>query len=145
MKGLVFFFIFGIVSHSCISQEWEASFSSAQEVSRTKEKLLLLVFSGSDWCIPCMKLERNIWESEAFKSYANKNLVLYRADFPQKKKNKLPDEIVNSHKVLAEKYNNKGYFPLVVLLNTDGKMLGQMGYEKIGPESYIEKIKALYP
>lgn len=145
MRNLIFFFLLSILSYPCSAQEWESSYSSAQEISKAGGKPLLLVFSGSDWCIPCMKLERNIWESEAFKSYAKENLILYRADFPQKKKNKLTDELTNSNQELAEKYNTNGYFPLVVLLDFKGKILGQLGYEKIGPERYIEKIKALYP
>ncbi|NKI33020.1 thioredoxin family protein [Croceivirga thetidis] len=145
MRNLVVFLVLSVVSNLCIAQEWEADFSKALKSTSVNNKSLLLVFSGSDWCIPCMKLERNIWESEAFKSYAKENLVLYRADFPQKKKNKLAEELTNSNKVLAEKYNYKGYFPLVVLLDSKGNTLGEMGYENIPPTAYVAKIKALLP
>lgn len=145
MTRTFLFLVCFLVATNGFSQNWESSFQEAKETAAEKNKPLLLVFSGSDWCIPCMKLEKDIWESESFKDFALKDLVLYRADFPQKKKNKLSENLAGSNKKLAEKYNTKGYFPLVVLLNPSGKVLGQMGYEKIGPQQYIEKIAALYP
>ncbi len=68
------------------AQEWQATFSEAVSTSVKVQKPIILVFSGSDWCASCMKLERSIWESKEFIAYSKENYVLYRADFPQKKK-----------------------------------------------------------
>ena len=145
MLRILPFFLALIGCQLCFSQNWEADYATAKEKAQAGDKRLLLVFSGSDWCVPCMKLERNIWQSEAFTMYAEKELVLYRADFPQKKKNKLPEAILNTNKALAEQYNTKGYFPLVVLLDAEGKAIGHLGYENITAEQYIKKIAALQP
>ena len=106
-------------------------------------KKLILVFSGSDWCIPCIKLEKEIWENSSFIQYAEQHYVLFRADFPKRKKNKLPETIQQLNDRLASEYNPKGYFPLVVVLDTQGKVKGQLGYEKLTPEAYIALIEQL--
>lgn len=127
----------------CFSQSWETDFSLAQQKALGQNKPLLLVFSGSDWCAPCIKLEKNIWQSAVFNQFASEELVLYRADFPQKRKNRLSEHLVKSNQKLAEEYNPKGYFPHVVVLDESGNVIGVMGYAKISPEEYIEKIKAV--
>jgi len=96
----------------------------AKAVSTREHKNIVLCFSGSDWCIPCMKLEKSIWESQEFKSYSREHFVLLRADFPKKKANALPKELQDANDKLAETYNKQGMFPLVVLLNNKGEVLG---------------------
>ena len=99
-----------------MGQNWHKDFNQAIQQAKEEEKPLILVFAGSDWCAPCIKLERQIWSTKAFVEYADENYVLYRADFPRKRKNQLPLKQLNQNKGLAEKYNSKGYFPLVVCL-----------------------------
>ncbi|MDA8569368.1 thioredoxin family protein, partial [Flavobacteriaceae bacterium] len=107
----------------------------------TLNKPILLVFSGSDWCAPCIKLDRDIWTTPVFQSYAKKNLILYKADFPRRKANQLPEPLASENKKLAEQYNTKGYFPLVVLLSPKKDILGETAYLNISPEAYIEKLQ----
>ncbi|WP_298516996.1 thioredoxin family protein [uncultured Kordia sp.] len=135
-------YILLLVSTVSFGQEWHANFETAKKEASTKNQHIILVFSGSDWCAPCMKLEREIWDSETFKSYAKANYTLLKADFPRRKKNKLSKELQTQNEQLAEKYNPNGYFPLVVILDETGKQLGQLGYQKIAPEAYIKKLNA---
>lgn len=118
-------------------------FTKGEESSATEHKHIILVFSGSDWCAPCIKLEKNIWESEAFTSYASEHWVLVKADFPRKKKNRLSKEATKQNEAIAEQYNPNGYFPLVLLLDSKGKVLGETGYKDISPESYISHLQSL--
>lgn len=104
-----------------------------------------MVFSGTDWCAPCIKLDKQIFRSEEFIRYASNNYVLYRADFPKKKANQLPKEIVSQNKLLAESYNKKGYFPLVVVLNKEEDILGSIGYKNTSANVYIEYLNAFIP
>lgn len=127
-----------IAGISLRAQEWRVDFKEAKLIAKQENKAILLVFQGSDWCAPCMKLEREIWQSESFKAFAKDKLVLLKADFPRKKKNALSKDQIDHNKQLAEKYNSKGYFPLVVMLNHEGKVLGSSAYKKLSPEEYIE-------
>ena len=125
------------------AQEWRTDWDAAMEEAEQANKKIILVFSGSDWCIPCIKLEKEIWENSSFIQYAEQHYVLFRADFPKRKKNKLPETIQQLNDRLASEYNPKGYFPLVVVLDTQGKVKGQLGYEKLTPEAYIALIEQL--
>jgi thioredoxin-related protein len=125
------------------AQEWRTDWDTAKVEAEQANKKLILVFSGSDWCIPCIKLEKEIWENSSFIQYAEQHYVLFRADFPIRKKNKLPETIQQLNDRLASEYNPKGYFPLVVVLDNQGKVKGQLGYEKLTPEAYIALIEQL--
>ena len=121
------------------AQLWEDSFNSALSKANTEDKPIVLVFSGSDWCGPCIRFKKKILDSEEFVGFASNNYVLYNADFPKKKKNTLSQEKLDANKGLAEKYNPKGHFPLVVVLDKNESILGKTGFDKRkSPEKYLD-------
>ncbi|EIA07580.1 thioredoxin family protein [Flavobacterium frigoris] len=124
------------------SQNWNTDFTHATTAAIEQNKPIILVFSGSDWCAPCIKLDKSIWQSEAFKSYAATNYILERADFPKKKQNQLAEEIKKQNESLAEKYNKEGIFPLVVVIDGKGKVLGKTSYKNVTPNEYIETLNS---
>lgn len=138
--------ILSIVFFLCVwnlsAQNWQTDFTKAQELASQNNQKLILVFSGSDWCTPCIKLENDIWKSEEFKDYAADHYVLYRADFPRKKANKLPKELAEQNAALAEKYNPNGYFPLVVVFDSNKQVIGNTTYKSISPKAYIDLINS---
>lgn len=142
MKKIIFIISF-LVPITMFSQNWKSNFEEAKAEAMKQEKNILLVFSGSDWCAPCIKLDKNIWQSEEFKKYSDQNYILYKADFPKKKANQLSDTLKNQNNELAEKYNQNGNYPLVVLLDKNGKVLGMTGYKNVSPNDYLEILKSL--
>ncbi|WP_310991191.1 MULTISPECIES: thioredoxin family protein [Flavobacteriaceae] len=124
------------------AQEWQTDFVKAKEIAAKESKPIILVFQGSDWCAPCIKLDREVWSTEAFKAYAKKHYVMLQADFPRKKSNALSEAQTKANAALAEKYNRQGYFPFVVVLDADGKVLGESSYKKTTPENYIKELNA---
>ncbi|TXI80358.1 MAG: thioredoxin family protein [Crocinitomicaceae bacterium] len=97
--------------------------NAKKQASQNKE-LILLNFSGSDWCIPCIKLHKNIIETDEFKKLESENFIVYiNADFPRNKKNQLSSELKKENASLADQYNPKGLFPYTLLLNSEGKVL----------------------
>lgn len=136
MKKIIIILL--LLSNSIINaQDWQTDLSKAKELATTKDQNIILVFSGSDWCTPCIKLENEIWSSSVFKAFAKENLVLLKADFPKRKKNKLSKDQQTKNNLLAEQYNPNGFFPLVVVLDCDGIVLGTTGYKNVTPEEYI--------
>ena len=123
------------------SQNWQSDWEETKLKSKQTNKKIVLVFSGSDWCIPCIKLEKEIWTNPEFIFYAEENYLLFRADFPKRKKNKLPNEIQDRNDQIASVYNPNGYFPLVVILNSNVEVIGRLGYDKIPVKSYIQNIE----
>jgi thioredoxin-related protein len=143
MKKIGFTFLLLIASLSTLSQNWVYNIDKAKEIATNEDKLILLVFSGSDWCAPCIKLEKKIWKSEQFQELSEKSFVMIKADFPRRKNNKLSKEqqLHNDH--LAENYNKNGSFPLVVLLDKNLRVKGRMGYKNISPVAYYNKLNSL--
>ena len=120
---------------------WLNNLDKAEQIAKSEHKLILLNFSGSDWCIPCMKLRSDIFESDAFMDYAKKNLVLVNADFPRKKKDQLSKEQQKENDALAAKYNPDGRFPFTVLLDSNGNKLKVWdGYYSQGPDNFVDEI-----
>lgn len=140
MKKLSVIFVF-ILSNFSFAQNWQTNFEHAKSIASKENKNIVLVFSGSDWCAPCMKLEKSIWMSDEFKAETEKNWVIYKADFPKKKVNQLTPELTEQNRALAEIYNKSGSFPLVVLLDKNGKVLGMTGFKNVSPEEYIAMMK----
>jgi len=102
---------------------------------------IVLVFAGSDWCAPCIKLERQVWSSEQFQKLAKEHFIMLKADFPRKKQNKLSVQQQQKNDQLADRYNQQGNFPLVVVLNPQGQVLGKTGYKRLSPTAYFEHLK----
>jgi len=135
------FFLSTCLSFFCfcvgLSQEWNTDIEVAKSKANKQQQNIVLVFQGSDWCAPCIKLDKEIWSTEIFKTYAKDHFVMLQADFPRRKKNRLPKEQQDHNNKLAETYNKNGHFPLVVVLDKNGEILGQTGYKKLSPSEYI--------
>jgi len=142
MKKIALLLLLSFTSIS-FSQEWKTSLEEAKLEATKENKKILLVFSGSDWCAPCIKLEKNVWKSEVFKKEALEKYVLIKADFPKKKANQLSAELTENNNKLAEKYNKEGNFPLVVMLDKNGKVQGMTGFKNISAEEYVKLLTSL--
>ncbi|MBC7759870.1 MAG: thioredoxin family protein [Phormidesmis sp. FL-bin-119] len=120
---------------------WNSNFNNTIKQAKATHKNILINFSGSDWCGPCIRLRKEILESDAFANYANDNLLLVRADFPRQKKNQLAAEQVKSNELLAEKYNPDGKFPYTLLLDENGKILTSWdGLPKVTAQDFVLEI-----
>ena len=99
-------------------QAWTADYKTAQQEAKAGHKLLLLDFTGSDWCGFCFQLDKAILSQPQFKDYASKNLVLVEVDFPARKAQSV--ETKRQNQELRQRYQVEG-FPTLVVLNGEGK------------------------
>lgn len=121
---------------------WETNFDKALQTAKTSHKFVLLNFSGSDWCGPCIKLHKDFFESDDFKTFADSRLLLVNADFPRQKKNQLSKELQKQNDHLADTYNANGSFPLTVLLTGEGKVLKAWeGVPNMSVDEFLDDIK----
>ncbi|WP_431134332.1 thioredoxin family protein [Psychroserpens mesophilus] len=137
---IVFFVLVALPSVN--AQEWITDFEKAKSIAKEEHKTIILVFQGSDWCAPCIKLDKEIWTTDEFQTYAKEHFVMLQADFPKRKKNALTEEQQVHNNKLAERFNKNGYFPYVVVLDYEGNILGSTGYKKTTPSAYIELLKS---
>ena len=123
---------------------WLTDFKEAKTEAAASHKNILLNFSGSDWCGPCIRLHKEVFESAAFDQYAKENLILVNADFPRLRKNQLPAELSKQNDVLADKYNKEGKFPYTILLDADGKILKTWeGYSGVSSEKFVTELNSV--
>jgi len=123
---------------------WLGDFSKATEEATRTHKLILINFSGSDWCGPCIRERKEILENDAFTNYAVDHLVLVRADFPRQKKNQLSKEQTKLNENLADKYNPDGKFPYTILVDEHGKVLKDWdGFPNESPEKFVAQIASI--
>ncbi len=122
---------------------WLSTWEEAQALSTDRQVPVLLVFSGSDWCKPCIQLRREVFDQPAFAAFADSSCVLLLADFPRKKAHQAEPALRAHWEELARRYNPEGAFPLVLWLNANGEVLAETGYRPGGPEAYVAHLQAL--
>jgi thioredoxin-related protein len=119
---------------------WLTNYDTAQTKAKSDNKLMLLDFTGSDWCGWCKRLKAEVFSKPQFQDYAAKNLVLVELDFPRAKPQS--DEVKKQNMQLASRYQIEG-FPTVIVLNSDGKKVGELGYMEGGPDAFIAALEKL--
>lgn len=126
------------------SSLWMSNMDQAKTEATKSHKNILLNFSGSDWCGPCIRMHKEIFDSQVFEKYAEQNLVLVNADFPRLKKNQLSKEQSKQNDALADKYNPGGKFPYTVLLDANGKVLKSWeGFPNTTPENFTNDVNSV--
>ena len=116
---------------------WQTNFDAAKAKAKAEKKLLLVDFTGSDWCGWCIKLKGEVFDKEAFRSEAPKRFVLVEVDFPHEKK--LSKELKEQNQKLQEQFKVQGY-PTILMLDAEGKLVGRTGYRPDGPEEYVKHL-----
>jgi thioredoxin-related protein len=140
MKKLLALLVLVSILSSAKASNDSSYLQKAEATAIAEHKFILLNFSGSDWCVPCIKMKKTIFEADSFKHYAAEKLVWMNADFPRVKKN-LSKAQAKENEKLAEKYNGKGAFPYTVLLDGKGNVIKSWdGFVNASPEEFIKQI-----
>ncbi len=120
--------------------EWGTDVPKAVAKAKAENKLVILDFTGSDWCGWCIRLKQEVFNTPEFEAYAAKNLVLVEIDFPRKKE--MSTELKATNKALAAKYGIKGY-PTIFVLEGSGMPVGKLGYMEGGPKAFLAELAKL--
>ncbi|QKG57931.1 thioredoxin family protein [Hymenobacter sp. BRD128] len=124
---------------------WTSDLTAALAQAKASQQPVLAVFSGSDWCKPCMLLKQEVFDQPEFAQYAQGKFVLARFDFPRNKKNRLDPAQTKRNEEAAARLNKEGAFPAVVLLSPEGKVLARTGYRPGGAtafDTYLNQLLA---
>jgi len=116
---------------------WFTNFEDAKAKARADDKLLLVDFTGSDWCGWCIKLKQEVFDQEVFKKQAPQQFVLVELDFPRQ--TQLPAELKKQNDQLAKQFGVSG-FPTVLVLDAEGKLIARTGYRPGGPDEYLKHL-----
>jgi protein disulfide-isomerase len=118
--------------------DWTEDYAAAVKQAKKEHKMILLDFTGSDWCIWCQRTDKEVFDTQKFKDFADKNLVLVKLDFP--KARVMPDEVKAQNARLQEKFGIEGYPTLVVLNSSEKVVFTQPGYKDGGPDAFIAEF-----
>lgn len=119
---------------------WMTDLPKAQAKAKAENKLVFMDFMGSDWCVSCKQLDDEVLSTPEFADYAAKNLVLVQVDFPIHKQ--LSAKLKKTNDALSDKYDIQSY-PTVIILNGDGKKVGELGCQKGGPKPFIDALEKM--
>ena len=119
---------------------WLDDYDAALKKAAAEGKHIVVDFSGSDWCGWCKRLDKEVFATDAFRKAAAEKYVLLMVDTPRDK-SLLSPKAAKENPKLVKKFGIEG-FPTVVVLDPKGKEVARLGYEKGGPEKYIEKLDA---
>ena len=132
------FLVCGIQSSHAF--DWSEDLASAAQNARQNNKMILLNFSGSDWCGWCKRLDAEVFSQPAYQEFASSNLVSVLVDFPRGKKQ--PPELKEKNQQLATHFQVQG-FPTLMLFTSEGELMGELSYMPGGPETFIQTIRKI--
>lgn len=120
---------------------WNTDFEAARKMAATEDKVLLIDFTGSDWCSWCIKLRKEVFVQPSFEAGTKDRFVLVELDYP-KDKTLLPDAVNQQNADLLKRYPISGY-PTVLLCDASGQPFATTGYLPGGPEAYVAHLGTL--
>lgn len=142
LLSLVLAIVLSVSSASlAIGEGWVDNFEKAKAKAASEGKDLLVDFTGSDWCGWCIKLDKEVFQEESFKTGAPKDFILVALDYPRDK-SKMTEDIINQNSKLKDEYGIRGY-PTIFLMDAKGRPYAQTGYQAGGPEKYLTHLAEL--
>ena len=123
--------------------KWLTDYDKALNEAKKESKNVLVYFTGSDWCPPCKMLKTDLFESVEFKELSEEYVLLY-VDMPRNRDLLSPEQMAHNKEVMG-KYNKKGVFPLLKIINAKGNALDEYsGYSMNGKIQYHLKLLKKY-
>lgn len=130
----------GAPAEQSVEADWTENYDEALAESKAGDRPMFLLFTGSDWCPPCMRLERRVLSSETFAEFAAGNLALMKADFPRGPQS---EAIARQNQALQRQYSIRGYPTVLLIEPQSGKVIfAESGYGGQSPAAYVESLKA---
>ena len=123
------------------SKGWIEDFTEAKKEAKQKKQPIFVLFTGSDWCPWCVRLEDEVLKTKDFKNFASANMVLFKADYLRGKP--MPAKLKTQNDALKNRLSVQG-FPTVILMDAEEKVLGQTGYRRGGGKGYVEHLREIF-
>ncbi|MCI7699243.1 MAG: thioredoxin family protein [Akkermansia sp.] len=100
---------------------WETNFEAAAQRAEREGKLLLVEFTGSDWCGACMQMHRSVLDKPEFADGIRPGFIPVCLDYPRKTEQAA--ELKKQNNELARRYAIQG-FPTLLVLTPAGELCG---------------------
>jgi len=117
--------------------EWFTNYDEALEYSKVTNKPLILLFTGSDWCSWCQKLDREVLQQSEFAEMCADKFVFVMVDFPHS--HDLPPAQEHQNLGLKNMYGVRG-FPKMVIVDEKQQKVVYINYRRGGPKKHAERL-----
>ncbi|MDJ0973336.1 MAG: thioredoxin family protein [Planctomycetota bacterium] len=121
---------------------WVRDYAEAKALAKKEGKDLLINFTGSDWCVYCLRLEEEVFTHAGFVDPMSKKYVFVFMDSPRDATlekevvdPKLRDQLLQDMLV--------GGFPTLILATADGTPYARTGYQKGGWAPFLKHMAEL--
>ena len=117
---------------------WLTDLDAAKAQGVKENKPVLVDFTGSDWCPPCIQLHKVVFQSAEFAAVASK-YVLVELDYPRKTPQ--APELKAKNAELSKQFGISG-FPTVLLIDAkSGEVFGKtVGFGGQTAKEYLDKL-----
>lgn len=127
--------LFSLVLSAATPKGWTSDFEAAKKTAAESKRLMYVLFTGSDWCGYCIKLQKEVLSKPDFKKLGEKDFVLVYIDFPRKSRADNP----MANRALSEMYNVQGY-PTAFVMDPNGKVLTKI-VGALPMKLYLKKLE----
>ena len=118
--------------------EWGTDLPAALGQAEQEGKLVLVDFTGSDWCSACIVLRRTVLDTPEFREFAADKFVLMEVDLPLDEG--MNPELHRRNEEIAKRYGVGG-FPTVMVLDPQGRVMG--GFQgSLSPDAARAQLKS---
>ena len=118
---------------------WLTDFAEAAALSQASGRPLYMLFTGSDWCPWCVRLQQELYDHQEFAKFAKQELVLLK--FDSTRNPPLSQERRQEIDRYSQQFGVTG-LPTVVIISPDGKELYRGGYRRgFTPANYINEYR----
>lgn len=139
MKASLFALLAAFAVSAAHAGDYLTNFEAGKKKAASEKKALLVKFTGSDWCPPCKKLQKEVFSKSSFQEGVAEDFVVVVLDFPRK--SEMTAEQTAANKKVAKAYKVKAY-PTVLLMDAQGKVFkSTAGYNGSGAKAYLADIK----
>lgn len=120
---------------------WSEDYAQVRKMAAEKKLPVIMLFSGSDWCPPCIRLDKTVFHQKKFADFAKSGKALFfHADFPRRKSQ--PENISKQNRHLMQVYRVEGV-PTVILTDHSGREFARTGFLPGGVDKYIRHLEEL--
>jgi protein disulfide-isomerase len=127
-----------LVAAAARAADWTEDYSAALARAKKEHKLLLLDFTGSDWCSWCKRIDSEVFSTKKFEDFASEKLVLVKLDFPRERA--MAKETVAQNAALQKRFKVEGFPTIVVISPAEKVVFVQEGYKEGGPEAFLQQF-----
>lgn len=120
---------------SLADEGWMTSIEDAVAKAKTEKKQVMVEFTGSDWCPPCIRMHKEVFSKEEFVKQASEKFILVKIDIPRRDK-----ELTAKNQPILQKYKVQGV-PTVIVLDKEGAELDRFVASKFpSVEGFLEQL-----